>query len=89
MDQDHQEKARGVADHVLEMAEELEASGDATLEGSALETARAVLHGWIDEMTAVVVLPALGRVTLIHPGGVQSSISSPDLPFTMSVPLRD
>jgi hypothetical protein len=84
-DSDH---SREAADRVLEFAEEVEASGDAATSGDTLEAARAALHDWIDRMTGVVITPALGRVTIIHPG-VQSTISSPDLPFEMSTPIGD
>ena len=78
-----EERTREAVDRVLEMAEEAEASGDALLEGSTLESARAALHRWIDDMTGVVITPALGRVTIIHEGR-ESTIASPDLPFVMS-----
>lgn len=87
MTDDQSHTAQEAADRVVEFAEELEASADASLGGSSLAAARAALHQWIDEMTGVVVAPALGRVTIIHPNGRQSTIASPDLPFTMSVPL--
>ena len=71
------------------LAEEVEASADASVGGSALEGAQAALHRWIDEAKGVVVNPAQGRVTLIHEGGRVSTITSPDLPFTMSAPVGD
>lgn len=71
-------------DRVLELEEELEASGFAASEGNELEKARVMLHKWIDDLVAVVVSPGLGRVTVIHPNGRQSSIASADLPFIMS-----
>ncbi len=87
MTNDQPDHARETADRVVEFAEEVEASADASLGGSSLDAARAALHKWIDAMSAVVVAPALGRVTIIHPNGSQSTISSPDLPFIMSAPL--
>ena len=81
------DEARTTADRILEMAEEIEASGDASFGGAGLERARAVLHQWVDSMTGVVVTPALGRVTVIHDKGLASTIASPDLPFTMSTPV--
>lgn len=87
MTEDKIERARATADRVLEFADELEASGDIAVEGSTLERARAALHKWVDEMTAVVVAPALGRVTVIHGHGAESTISSPDLPFAMTPPV--
>lgn len=79
--------AQVIADRVLEFAEEVEASGQSVVDGTALEAARAALHKWVDELTGVVVMPAFGRVTVIHRNGAQSTISSPDLPFAMSAPL--
>lgn len=83
----HSKTTRDAADRAVEMAEEVEASGQASISGAELESARAALHGWIDAMTGVVVAPGLGRVTVIHPNGRVSTISSPDLPFTMSKPV--
>lgn len=83
------EAARGAAGRVLEFAEELEASGHYDLGGEALERSRGRLHRWIDEAVAVVITPALGRVTIVHADGVASSISSPDLPFLMSDPVGE
>lgn len=80
------EKSRETAERVVEFAEELEAGSDARFAQSDLADARAVLHRWIDDMTAVVIAPALGRVTLIHDGR-ESTISSATLPFLMSKPL--
>jgi hypothetical protein len=87
MGEDHSKTTRVAADRAVEMAEEVEASGHAAVKGAALEAARASLHQWIDNMTGVVVAPALGRVTVIHANGRVSTISSPDLPFTMSTPV--
>lgn len=82
------ETTRNAIGRVLDMAEELEASGDAMLEGSTLDLARAALHKWIDSMTGVVITPGLGRVTVIHEGRT-STIASPDLPFAMSAAVGD
>jgi hypothetical protein len=89
MDTDHTANAKAAADRVLELEAELEAAGEAKVDGAPLERARALLHKWIDDMTGVVVSPALGRVTLIHPNGRFSTISSPELPFVMSEPVKD
>jgi hypothetical protein len=86
MDENEQAVAKAAANRVIELEEEVEASGYASVDGAALEKARAALHAWIDGMTAVVISPALGRVTLIHANGRQSTITSPDLPFVMSRP---
>jgi hypothetical protein len=80
-------EAQAMADRVLEFAEEVEASGQSVVGGDALEAARAALHEWVDGLTAVVVMPAFGRVTVIHRNGRESTISSPDLPFAMSAPV--
>lgn len=76
------------ADRIIELEDEVEAGGVATLEADALAAHKAVLHQWVDELVGVVVSPGLGRVTLIHGGGRQSSIASPDLPIRMSAPVR-
>ena len=81
-------KAEKVAEHVLGWAEELEVSGDAALGGNAVENAREVLHKWIDSVTAVINTPGLGRVTLVHKNGQQSSISSFDLPMALAKPVK-
>jgi hypothetical protein len=79
---------RAVADRVIELEEEVEASGVAAIDGSDLEWSRAALHKWVDELIGVVVSPGLGRVTVIHPGGRRSSIASSTLPYAMSKPVR-
>jgi hypothetical protein len=89
MDTDHTSNAKAAADRVVELEAELEAAGEASTEGASLEKARAALHKWVDEMTGIVVSPALGRVTLIHPNGRFSTISSPELPFTLSLPTKN
>ena len=83
----HSSTTREAADRAVEMAEEVESAGHASTSGTELEAARASLHKWVDEMTGVVVAPGIGRVTVIHPNGRVSTISSPDLPFTMSKPI--
>lgn len=75
------------ADRVLEMAEEVEASGEAMFDESEVELARAALHEWVDSLDAIVSTPAFGRVTVIHKG-VQTTISSPDLPFILSAAVN-
>jgi hypothetical protein len=77
---------QAAAERVVGLEEEVEASGQATVDGAALERARAALHNWVDGVKGVVVSPGLGRVTLIHEGGRVSTIASPDLPFEMSEP---
>ena len=72
---------------VTELESELEASSEATTGGDALVRARAVLHGWIDSVTAVIATPGVGRVVLIHENGRESRIASPDLPLLLSLPV--
>jgi len=88
MTEDRTTGVRAAADRISELEEELEVSGDAVVDGDPLAQARAALHAWIDAMTGVVVTPALGRVTLIHGNGTRSTISSPELPFAMSAPMK-
>lgn len=76
------------ANRVIELESELEASGNAATAGEALERARAILHRWVDTVTGVVVTPGVGRVVLIHEGGRESRIASPDLPLLLSAPVR-
>lgn len=83
-----EDKVQAAVDGVLEFADELEASGDATFGGDKLAHAKAVLHKWVDSATAVVAVPAFGRVALIHADGTQSTISARDLPFAISVPVN-
>jgi hypothetical protein len=72
---------------VIELEAELEASADATTESDALARARALLHDWVDTVTAVVATPGVGRVVLIHANGRESRIASPDLPALLSAPV--
>lgn len=87
MSSEQNDKVQAAAHRVMELEEELEASGFALLDESSLERSRAALHAWIDSVTGVVVSPALGRVTLIHENGRESTIVSPHLPFAMSTPV--
>ncbi len=73
---------------VLELEAELEASGNVTTETDALARARALLHEWVETVTAVVATPGVGRVTLIHTNGRESRIASPDLPALLSAPVK-
>ena len=72
---------------VIELEAELEASGNATTESDALARAKALLHDWVDSVTAVVATPGVGRVVLIHTNGRESRIASPDLPAILAVPV--
>lgn len=87
MTMERDDAVRAAADRVIQLEEEVEASGVAAVEGAELAHARAALHAWIDEMTGVVVSPGLGRVTVIHGDGRRSSIASATLPYMMSKPL--
>jgi hypothetical protein len=80
MDDMPENKTQAATDRVIKLEEELEASGVATHDHDALAAARAILH----HIEAAVVSPALGRVTIIHANGRQSTITSPDLPFVLS-----
>jgi plasmid stabilization system protein ParE len=79
-----EEKIKTAADRIVELGAELEAPGHAALTNDSVEKARAVLHQWVDQVKAVVVNPALGRVSVIHENGYASSIASADLAFLMS-----
>lgn len=81
------DKAKEAAETVLQFAEELEASGEA-LRGDQLARAKAVLHQWIDGATAIVAVPAFGRVAVIDANGKQSTISGYELAFALSGPVK-
>lgn len=84
MEDDTAPTVKSVAERVIELEEEVEASGYVTTEGAALEAARASLHKWVDRMTGVVVSPGLGRVTVLHGEGRPSTIASAELPYLIS-----
>ena len=84
MNDESDDKTQAATDRVIKLEEELEASGVAMHGRDALAAARAILHQWVDGIEATVVSPALGRVTIIHVGGRQSTIISADLPFVLS-----
>jgi D-serine deaminase-like pyridoxal phosphate-dependent protein len=84
MDDEPKNKTHAAMSQVVKLEEELEASGVATHDSEALAAAKTQLYAWIDTVTATVVSPGLGRVTLIHANGSKSSITSPELPFAMS-----
>jgi hypothetical protein len=73
---------------ILELEAELEAAGDATTAEGALADLKAILHEWVNSVTAVVATPGVGRVVLIHRNGRESRIASPDLPMLLSKPAR-
>jgi hypothetical protein len=87
VNEDQKAQIQEIADRELELAEEVEASAEASVGGTGLERLRATLHEWVDSVQGVVVNAAFGRVTLIHEGGRRSTIASPDLPYALSTPV--
>jgi hypothetical protein len=75
-------------DRVTQLEAELESASDATTATDALERARAVLHRWVDSVSAVVATPGAGRVVLIHADGSESRVASPQLPMLLAEPVR-
>lgn len=75
-------------ERVLELESELEASGEAKLEGDAVDAAKEGLHKWVDTVVGVVASPGVGRVLLIHEDGSESKVASPNLPFLLSKPAK-
>lgn len=73
---------------ILELEAELEAAGDATTDIGGLADLKAILHDWVESVTAVVATPGMGRVVLIHQNGRESRIVSPELPMLLSKPAR-
>ena len=88
MSDDSTERTRKAAEEQLELAEELEVSGEASLDDDAVLRARTALHAWVDTVVGVVAMPGLGRATLIHEDGRRSSIASADLPYRLSAPVK-
>lgn len=80
----NESKTEAAAQRVVELEEELEASGVAALDEHRLSALKAILHRWIDGMHGVVISPALGRVTLIDEHGGKASIASSQLAFSLS-----
>ena len=78
----------GAAERVIALEAELESAGEAALGEAQLALSRVALHDWVDTVVGVVASPGVGRVTLIHRDGTQSSIASPRLPFLLSRPAR-
>jgi hypothetical protein len=79
------EDVRAKTERVVALAEELEVSGEVSLDVAALKRDRAALHAWIDTAVGVVLTPGFARVSLIHENGTQSTISSWELCLTMSL----
>ncbi len=82
------ENIQSAVDRVLGLEAELESAGNATTKTAELTDAKSVLRDWVDTVVAVVASPGVGRVTLIHANGNETSIASPDLPFLLSKPAR-
>lgn len=81
-------KIASQAERVVALEAELESAGEVTLVEAELARSRAALHEWVDSVVAVVSSPGVGRVSLIHKDGNQSSIASSRLPFLLSRPAR-
>lgn len=89
MNEDKRAQVEAAVDDVLKFAEEVETAGQAATGGAELDRVRALLRAWVDRVEGVVVNNALGQVTLIHENGVRSSITSKELHFALSAPVRD
>lgn len=75
-------------ERALELGAEVESSGEAQTADEAVIHARTVLHAWVDTVVGAVVNAGLGRVTLIHANGKETSIASSQLPYLLSRPAR-
>ena len=84
MEDEQTKNTREVADRVIALAEELEVSGEISLQEEELKRDREALHAWIDSAVGVVVTPGFARVSLIHADGKQSTISSWELCLALS-----
>lgn len=82
------EAVERAADRVVQLEAELEAAGDVTTQTDQMAAMRALLHDWVDTVTAVISTPGVGRVVLIHDNGRESRIASPDLPSLLAQPVR-
>lgn len=76
------------AERVAALEAELESAGEISIVDAELQQMRDALHGWIDGVVGIVSSPGVGRVSLIHADGSQSSIASSRLPFLLSRPAR-
>jgi hypothetical protein len=83
---DRHSKIREAAERVVSLDAELEVAGEARVNDDAVAAARAILHEWVDTVVAVVSSPGVGRVSLIHANGRQTSIASSELPFLLTRP---
>ena len=87
-EQETPETVAAATEMVIALEAELEAAGEAKTGGDELAHSHAMLHEWVESVVAVVSSPGVGRVTLIHRDGAQTSIASPTLPFLLSRPAR-
>ncbi|MFM5906484.1 MAG: hypothetical protein ACKOPO_02670 [Novosphingobium sp.] len=85
---DKNAKLDAAVERVKELGAELESSAEASTGGDALIFARSQLHAWVDTVVGVVVNAGLGRVTLIHENGKESSVASSQLPYLLSRPAQ-
>lgn len=76
------------AERVAALEAELESAGEIALAEAQVQQMRSALHEWIESVVGVVSSPGVGRVSLIHRDGSQSSIASSRLPFILSRPAR-
>jgi hypothetical protein len=88
MEKGQKSVARAAVDRIVELEAELEAPANATVDSSSVEKARKIFAKWLDSVVGVVASPALGRVTLIHSNGRNSTINSPDLAYLISGPVN-
>lgn len=77
---------REALNRAISIEQEVEASGEATLDEHRVAQAKQHMREWIESVVGYVCSPGTGRVMLIHADGHESSISSPDLPFLLSRP---
>jgi hypothetical protein len=82
------DKIASQAERLIALEAELESAGEVSLAEAELAWRKAALHEWVESVVGVVASPGLGRVTLIHSDGNQSSISSRTLPFMLSRPAK-
>ena len=75
-------------DRVIQLEAELESASEATTAEAALARKRAILHAWVDTVTAVVATPGVGRVVLLHGNGNRTGIASAELPMLLAEPIR-
>jgi hypothetical protein len=81
-------KFEAAIERVKELGAEVESSAEASTEGDALAHVRAQLHKWVDTVAGAVVNAGLGRVTLLHHNGKETSIASSELPYLLSRPAK-